>query len=115
MSATLQDKLAKLAQRILKSPAAVGLTLPSTGDQIVHLQEAAFDSFEMPVGLQQLFMDVPWKLRLPALIGMRATLPYHFSWRSLLADGIIVTLFGGDIALVPNCCTELAQGADERR
>jgi hypothetical protein len=72
VSATLQEKLATLAQHILKTPAAVGLQLQYTEDKTLRLSEAAdsnLGSFEMPLGLQQLFMDVPWKLRLPALIG----------------------------------------------
>ena len=72
VSATLRDKLAKLATQLLRDPVAVGLQLRVAADATLQLQElqgAKEESFELPPGLQQLYMDVPTKLRLPTLIG----------------------------------------------
>lgn len=72
VSATLQDKLATFASQLLRDPLAVGLQLRYDASKNLRMREvkdAAEESFQMPAGLQQLFMDVPPKLRLPALLG----------------------------------------------
>ena len=78
VSATLRDKLAKLATQLLRDPVAVGLQLRVAADATLQLQElqgAKEESFELPPGLQQLYMDVPTKLRLPTLIGAPSIRP----------------------------------------
>jgi superfamily II DNA/RNA helicase len=72
VSATLQDRLATLAGRLLKDPVAVGLHLRHHESKGLVIQEEAghSEAFKMPAGLQQLFVDVPSKLRLPTLLGV---------------------------------------------
>ena len=72
VSATLSDRLAQLAQRLLRDPVPIGLQIQYDAQSGLQLREAAAahaEAFEMPAGLQQLFMDVPTKLRLPTLLG----------------------------------------------
>lgn len=72
VSATLSDRLAQLAQRLLRDPVAIGLHVQYDAQRGLLLREKAdarAEAFEMPAGLQQLFMDVPTKLRLPTLLG----------------------------------------------
>lgn len=74
-SATLQGKLETFAQELLHEPAAVGLQVPHPDGthaadyaEVVNAVVPA-PQFELPAGLQQLYMDVPTKLRLPTLLG----------------------------------------------
>jgi hypothetical protein len=85
VSATLRGKLASLVDTLLTDPAVVGLQLRRGGaDEALLLEEAVGaggehrgsagdgggqDRFQLPPGLQQLYVDVPTKLRLPALLG----------------------------------------------
>lgn len=73
VSATLHAKLGALASRILRDPVQVGLTAPVAPDGTLALEQAVLAgeeaSYELPKGLQQLYMDVPLKLRLPTLLG----------------------------------------------
>ena len=73
VSATLNGKLGVLASRILTDPVHVGFTAKVGADGRLDLEGAVIDegeAFELPKGLQQLYMDVPVKLRLPTLLGM---------------------------------------------
>lgn len=84
VSATLREQLATLAGRLLKDPIAVGLHLQYHESKgLLLLEEAGHsETFQMPAGLQQLFVDVPTKLRLPTLLGAPGCPRVHASGSS---------------------------------
>jgi hypothetical protein len=71
VSATLHSQLGSVAQELLDAPVAVGLDLANDAEGKVMLTEAAgaASTFQLPQSLQQLYMEVPVKMRLPALLG----------------------------------------------
>jgi superfamily II DNA/RNA helicase len=74
VSATLHSKLGNVAAELLNDPVAVGLQLQRDDDGNVMLAEdgPAEGAFQLPQSLQQLYMEVPVKLRLPALLGAQS-------------------------------------------
>lgn len=95
VSATLHSNLGTVAAELLNDPVAVGLQLQRDEEGAVVLAEdgPAEGSFQLPKSLQQLYMEVPVKMRLPSLLGaygpaaalesffpepcMRFLLPFH--------------------------------------
>jgi hypothetical protein len=73
VSATLQEKLATLVDTLLTNPVPVGLQLQrdqAAGSlKLQEVGDSLSERYQLPPGLQQLYMDVPVKLRLPALLG----------------------------------------------
>lgn len=72
VSATLHSKLGAVAEELLSDPVAVGLELQrdASGNMALLDTGPAVDAFQLPKSLQQLYMDVPVKLRLPVLLGV---------------------------------------------
>lgn len=82
VSATLHSKLGTVAEELLSDPVAVGLQLQrdASGNMALLDTRPQVDAFQLPKSLQQLYMDVPVKLRLPVLLGLFLPPPtYHDS------------------------------------
>lgn len=71
VSATLHSKLGAVAEELLSDPVAVGLEIQRDAAGNVALLDTGppVDSFQLPKNLQQLYMDVPVKMRMPVLLG----------------------------------------------
>eukprot|EP00892_Ulva_mutabilis_P010766 jgi/Ulvmu1/8061/UM004_0298.1 len=71
VSATLHSKLGAVAEELLSDPVAVGLEMQRDAAGNVALLDTGppVDAFQLPKNLQQLYMDVPVKMRLPVLLG----------------------------------------------
>lgn len=77
VSATLHSKLGAVAEELLDNPMAVGLELQHDASGKVVLSEGGRPegTYQLPKSLQQLYMEVPVKMRLPALLGVSPWLP----------------------------------------
>lgn len=86
VSATLHSKLGTVAEELLSDPVAVGLQLQrdASGNMALLDTGPAVDAFQLPKSLQQLYMDVPVKLRLPVLFGVFHAPPLHRQCARLL-------------------------------
>ena len=75
VSATLHSKLGSVAAELLNDPVAVGLQLQrDEGGAVMLAEDGPVDgAFLLPKSLQQLYMEVPVKMRLPSLLGTRST------------------------------------------